>query len=192
MSYDGDIEPGERKDEEEEEGGSRTAGHGSVQGKVWHWLALPVCLFVCLSVCSTAPQKQIKRRGCPREYTNRFSSPLSCCTTRTHRPCFFLSLCFVCLFVSSFLSSLHTLLLHCLIPTSYILHPTSSLAHSSPMHKLFQGARHHPPASVNKPLPEPLVDPDEGKTPIGRTPSSSSSFLVTSWRMLFLSSLSLP
>ncbi|KAG0296592.1 hypothetical protein BGZ98_000884 [Dissophora globulifera] len=35
------------------------------------------------------------------------------------------------------------------------------------MLKLFQGGRHHPPAHVNKPLPEPLVDPDEGKTPIG-------------------------
>ncbi|KAF8936039.1 hypothetical protein EDD21DRAFT_385055 [Dissophora ornata] len=35
------------------------------------------------------------------------------------------------------------------------------------MHKLFQGARNHPPAQASKPLPEPLVDPDEGKTPIG-------------------------
>ena len=34
------------------------------------------------------------------------------------------------------------------------------------MHKLF-GGRHHSPPKVNKPLPEPLVDPDEGKTPIG-------------------------
>ncbi|KAF9580119.1 hypothetical protein BGW38_003364, partial [Lunasporangiospora selenospora] len=34
------------------------------------------------------------------------------------------------------------------------------------MHKLFQG-RHHGHSNVNKPLPEPLVDPDEGKTPIG-------------------------
>ncbi|KAF9112490.1 hypothetical protein BGX27_003281 [Mortierella sp. AM989] len=33
------------------------------------------------------------------------------------------------------------------------------------MHKLLKG-RHHP-QNVNKPLPEPLVDPDEGKTPIG-------------------------
>ncbi|KAI8354289.1 hypothetical protein B0O80DRAFT_54987 [Mortierella sp. GBAus27b] len=32
------------------------------------------------------------------------------------------------------------------------------------MHKLFGG--HHKP-HINKPLPEPLVDPDEGKTPIG-------------------------
>ncbi|KAG0250322.1 hypothetical protein BG011_008485 [Mortierella polycephala] len=36
------------------------------------------------------------------------------------------------------------------------------------MHKLFNhGGRHHPPAHINKPLPEPLIDPDEGKTPIG-------------------------
>ncbi|KAF9349000.1 hypothetical protein BGX34_002123, partial [Mortierella sp. NVP85] len=38
------------------------------------------------------------------------------------------------------------------------------------MHKLLQiqGGRHHgPPPGMNKPLPEPLVDPDEGKTPIG-------------------------
>ncbi|KAF9187401.1 hypothetical protein BGZ51_001307 [Haplosporangium sp. Z 767] len=35
------------------------------------------------------------------------------------------------------------------------------------MHKLFQGVRNHPPAHINKPLPEPLVNPDEGKTPIG-------------------------
>ncbi|KAF9570515.1 hypothetical protein EC968_001737 [Mortierella alpina] len=34
------------------------------------------------------------------------------------------------------------------------------------MHKLF-GGRHHSPPKINKPLPEPLVDPDEGKTPIG-------------------------
>ncbi|KAF9352931.1 hypothetical protein BGX34_011903 [Mortierella sp. NVP85] len=33
------------------------------------------------------------------------------------------------------------------------------------MHKLFGGR--HQPSYVNKPLPEPLVDPDEGKTPIG-------------------------
>lgn len=39
------------------------------------------------------------------------------------------------------------------------------------MHKLLQiqGGRHHgPPPGMNKPLPEPLVDPDEGKTPIGK------------------------
>ncbi|KAF9130950.1 hypothetical protein EC957_003673 [Mortierella hygrophila] len=37
------------------------------------------------------------------------------------------------------------------------------------MHKLFHGhgGRSHTPSHVNKPLPEPLVDPDEGKTPIG-------------------------
>ncbi|GJJ78549.1 hypothetical protein EMPS_10908 [Entomortierella parvispora] len=35
------------------------------------------------------------------------------------------------------------------------------------MHKLFQGARNHISPPVNKPLPEPLVDPDEGKTAIG-------------------------
>ncbi|KAG0213662.1 hypothetical protein BGX28_003815 [Mortierella sp. GBA30] len=35
------------------------------------------------------------------------------------------------------------------------------------MHKLFHGGRHHSPPKVNKPLPEPLVDPDEGKIPIG-------------------------
>ncbi|KAF9927442.1 hypothetical protein FBU30_003241 [Linnemannia zychae] len=35
------------------------------------------------------------------------------------------------------------------------------------MHKLFHGGRNHTPSHVNKPLPEPLVDPDEGKTPIG-------------------------
>jgi hypothetical protein len=34
------------------------------------------------------------------------------------------------------------------------------------MHKLFGGR--HQPSYVNKPLPEPLVDPDEGKTPIGK------------------------
>ncbi|KAF9959636.1 hypothetical protein BGZ65_000218, partial [Modicella reniformis] len=33
------------------------------------------------------------------------------------------------------------------------------------MHKIF-GSRPHP-SHINKPLPEPLVDPDEGKTPIG-------------------------
>ncbi|KAF9099242.1 hypothetical protein BGX27_000650 [Mortierella sp. AM989] len=33
------------------------------------------------------------------------------------------------------------------------------------MHRLFTAGR--PPAGMNKPLPEPLVDPDEGKTPIG-------------------------
>ncbi|KAF9953538.1 hypothetical protein BGZ72_005348 [Mortierella alpina] len=36
------------------------------------------------------------------------------------------------------------------------------------MHKLF-GGRHHSPPKINKPLPEPLVDPDEGKTPIAST-----------------------
>ncbi|KAG0017521.1 hypothetical protein BGZ82_000727 [Podila clonocystis] len=37
------------------------------------------------------------------------------------------------------------------------------------MHKLFKhaGGRHTPSAEHNKPLPEPVVDPDEGKTPIG-------------------------
>ncbi|KAF9087160.1 hypothetical protein BGX29_001003 [Mortierella sp. GBA35] len=35
------------------------------------------------------------------------------------------------------------------------------------MHKLFHGGRTHTPSHINKPLPEPLVDPDEGKTPIG-------------------------
>ncbi|KAF9945553.1 hypothetical protein BGZ70_003742 [Mortierella alpina] len=33
------------------------------------------------------------------------------------------------------------------------------------MHRLLNGGR--PAANMNKPLPEPLVDPDEGKTPIG-------------------------
>ncbi|KAF8939449.1 hypothetical protein BGZ58_009725 [Dissophora ornata] len=36
------------------------------------------------------------------------------------------------------------------------------------MHRLLNAAnRSHPAANMNKPLPEPLVDPDEGKTPIG-------------------------
>ncbi|KAF9120701.1 hypothetical protein BGW39_011174 [Mortierella sp. 14UC] len=35
------------------------------------------------------------------------------------------------------------------------------------MHKLFHGGRTHTPGHINKPLPEPLVDPDEGKNPIG-------------------------
>ncbi|KAF8988151.1 hypothetical protein BGZ52_000279 [Haplosporangium bisporale] len=37
------------------------------------------------------------------------------------------------------------------------------------MHKLFKhaGGRNTPSAEHNKPLPEPVVDPDEGKTPIG-------------------------
>ncbi|KAF9124305.1 hypothetical protein BG015_005114 [Linnemannia schmuckeri] len=37
------------------------------------------------------------------------------------------------------------------------------------MHKLFHGhgGRSHTPSHINKPLPEPLVDPDEGKIPIG-------------------------
>ncbi|KAG0050466.1 hypothetical protein BGZ83_004778 [Gryganskiella cystojenkinii] len=37
------------------------------------------------------------------------------------------------------------------------------------MNRLFKDVHRHnaPPANMNKPLPEPLVDPDEGKTPIG-------------------------
>ncbi|KAI8349862.1 hypothetical protein B0O80DRAFT_142195 [Mortierella sp. GBAus27b] len=38
------------------------------------------------------------------------------------------------------------------------------------MHRLLHiqgGGRNHPQPGLNKPLPEPLVDPDEGKTPIG-------------------------
>lgn len=56
--------------------------------------------------------------------------------------------------------------------TSIALRRISSLhthTHRRQMHKLF-GGRHHSPPKVNKPLPEPLVDPDEGKTPIGKQP----------------------
>ncbi|KAG0364230.1 hypothetical protein BC939DRAFT_531523 [Gamsiella multidivaricata] len=35
------------------------------------------------------------------------------------------------------------------------------------MQRFLNGGRNHPPPNMNKPLPEPLVDPDEGKTPIG-------------------------
>ncbi|KAF9216957.1 hypothetical protein BGZ59_007227 [Podila verticillata] len=35
------------------------------------------------------------------------------------------------------------------------------------MHRLLNSARNNNPTNLNKPLPEPLVDPDEGKTPIG-------------------------
>jgi hypothetical protein len=51
--------------------------------------------------------------------------------------------------------------------------PSSSHAlthtHIQQMHKLFKhaGGRNTPSAEHNKPLPEPVVDPDEGKTPIG-------------------------